>query len=56
MKIQKVSIDNFKGIRKLDIDFYDTTRIRAPNGGGKTSIGDAISWVLTNSAKNSRHL
>lgn len=53
MSIERMTIDNFKGIRHLSIDFSDTaTHIFGMNGSGKTSIPDAFSWVLFN--KDSR--
>lgn len=44
--IQKMEIDNFKGIQHLKINFSNNTSIYARNGLGKTSIADAFYWVL----------
>jgi ABC-type uncharacterized transport system ATPase subunit len=45
--IKSVSIRNFRGIRKLDLDFdCDLVAIYGRNGTGKTSIIDAIEWNL----------
>lgn len=52
MTIDRMTIQNFKGVRELSIDFGDITRIRGMNGTGKTTIPDAFSWVLWN--KDSR--
>lgn len=52
MTIEKIKISNFKGIRKLEIDFGSVTRISGMNGTGKTTIPDAFCWVLWN--KDSR--
>lgn len=52
MTIDRMTIQNFKGVRELSIDFGDITHIRGMNGTGKTTIPDAFSWVLWN--KDSR--
>lgn len=52
MTIERMHIQNFKGIRDLEIDFGAVTRISGMNGTGKTTIPDAFSWVLFN--KDSR--
>lgn len=52
IRLNKISIRNFKGIRELDIDFNGkNTNIYGDNATGKTSIFDAFLWVLFN--KNS---
>lgn len=49
LTLEKIKIENFKGIRKLEIDFGTTeTAITARNGCGKSSIADAFTWVLFN--------
>ena len=49
MSIERMIIENFKGIRHLSIDFADTTtKIFGMNGTGKTTIPDAFCWVLFN--------
>jgi len=45
----KMTIDNFKGIKHLELDFKGKSAdIRAANGVGKSSIVDAFSWTLFN--------
>lgn len=52
MIIERLTLDNFKGCRHLDIDFdAKRTEIRGANGTGKTTIADAFCWLLFN--KNS---
>lgn len=47
IKIKKLSLLNFKGIRKLAIDFEgDVTNIYGKNGAGKSSCFDAFTWLL----------
>ena len=46
LKLNKLNIENFKGIKKLTIDFGDTTSISGQNASGKTSIMDALCWLL----------
>jgi predicted ATP-dependent endonuclease of OLD family len=44
-----VTIENFKGIKKLEIVFKDgKTFICGQNATGKTSVVDAICWLLFN--------
>ena len=43
-----MKIANFKGIKSLDIQFNQTTRISGANGTGKSSIYDAYMWCLFN--------
>lgn len=52
MIIERLTLDNFKGCRHLDIHFDSKrTEIRGANGTGKTTIADAFTWLLFN--KNS---
>jgi len=44
--LRKLSLKNFKGIKKLDVDFSKITNIYGDNGTGKTSIADAFMWLL----------
>jgi exonuclease SbcC len=48
MTIERMIIENFKGVKSLTIDFDEVTQIAGRNGTGKTSIPDAFSWVLFN--------
>ena len=52
--IKSLNIQNFKGIKKLTIDFNGKeTTIEGKNGVGKTSVFDAYSWLLF--GKNSQN-
>lgn len=46
VKITRMYIENFKGIRSMDLDFGDITEIRGRNATGKTTIADAFNWCL----------
>lgn len=46
IQLKKINISNFKGIKKLTINFNDTTNIYGANATGKTSIFDAFTWLL----------
>lgn len=46
IKLQNLSLLNFKGIRKLNIDFEENTSIYGANGTGKTTVFDAFTWLL----------
>ncbi|TMU85512.1 hypothetical protein FGG79_09830 [Bacillus sp. BHET2] len=41
-----LALKNFKNHKQLNINFGDVTNIKGRNGEGKSSIGDAVSWVL----------
>lgn len=48
MQLQKVIINNFKNIKHLELDINQQNfELKAPNGWGKSSIADAIFWVMT---------
>ena len=49
--IKSIHIENFKGIKQLDVNFSEKTRISGQNAAGKTTIFDAFTWLLFN--KNS---
>ena len=44
--LNKLEINNFKGISNLNIDFAKVTNIKGENALGKTSIFDAFTWLL----------
>ena len=46
IKLTKLSLINFKGIKALEIELKDETIIEGKNGVGKTSVFDAYSWLL----------
>lgn len=47
MRITALRIENFRSIKKLDIDLGDTTVFIGPNNAGKTAILDAVRIALT---------
>ena len=51
LKLEKLILKNFKGIKDLEIDFGQTTEIYGANATGKTTVFDAFTWLLFN--KNS---
>lgn len=51
IKLKTLHIENFKGIKVLDVAFGDKTQINGQNASGKTSIFDSFTWLLFN--KNS---
>ena len=46
MILKKIHIQNFKGCKEREIDFGNRTAIKGINGSGKTTIADAVMWVL----------
>jgi len=46
MQIQSLTLENFRGIKDLTIDFSENTDIYGANGLGKTTVANAICWLL----------
>lgn len=44
--IKHLELTNFKGIKDFKVDFSTSTSIYGANGTGKTTIADAIYWLL----------
>lgn len=44
--LRKLVVENFKGIKEINIDFEKVTNILGENALGKTSIFDAFSWLM----------
>ncbi len=51
IKLKSLHLENFKGIKLLDVLFGDKTKIKGQNASGKTTVFDAFTWLLFN--KNS---
>lgn len=51
MILKSLHMENFKGIKSLDVNFFNKTSIKGQNAVGKTTIFDAFTWLLFN--KNS---
>lgn len=51
MILKSIHLENFKGIKSLDVNFSNKTNIKGQNAAGKTTIFDAFTWLLFN--KNS---
>ena len=51
MILKKIHLENFKGIKSLDVNFSNKTSIKGQNAAGKTTIFDSFTWLLFN--KNS---
>lgn len=48
IKFKHIHIENFCGIKQLDTPLYDRTSIKGRNAVGKSTIRNAIFWVLYN--------
>lgn len=46
VKLKRMQISNFKGIKSLSLDFGNKTEISGKNASGKTSIYEAYLWTL----------
>lgn len=46
VKIVKLSLLNFKGIKNFEVEFNGTTKIFGDNQTGKTTLVDAFTWLL----------
>ena len=54
IKIKKIHLENFKCFKNQTFEFGQFTNISGENGSGKTTIADAISWVLFNKMSDGR--
>ena len=46
VKLLKLSLTNFKGIKNFEAVFNGTTKIYGDNATGKTTLVDAFTWLL----------
>ncbi len=46
MKLKKMIIGDFKGIKYFEVEFSNQTVIKGENGAGKTTVYDAFLWLL----------
>ena len=46
MKLKKMTLENFRGVRNATYEFSDKTRIKGPNGSGKSTIVSALYWTI----------
>jgi len=46
IKLQSMSLSNFKGISELELQFQDQSFIYGDNGTGKTTVFDAFTWCM----------
>lgn len=55
MKLMRMALENFKGIKKMEFNFggYDAN-IYGANGTGKTTVFDAFTWLLFGKASEER--
>ena len=47
VKIKRIELTDFKGVKNAKYEFGDETKISAENGAGKTTIADAFYWIFT---------
>lgn len=46
IKLDRLTLNYFKGIKNLTINFSGNTKIYGANAAGKTTVFDAVSWLL----------
>lgn len=46
IRLQKLKLTNFKGIRSFEVEFDQVTNIHGQNASGKTTIMDAFLWLF----------
>lgn len=46
LTLKSLWLINFKGIRNLHVDFTNVTNVYGENASGKTTLFDAVSWIL----------
>lgn len=51
MKLLKLVLSNFQGVKRLDLELQgNDTTIRGRNGSGKTTVANAVTWLLFDKA------
>jgi putative ATP-dependent endonuclease of OLD family len=53
MRIKHVSIEGFRCLQKVEIDFDEVTTFIGPNGAGKSTILRALDWFFNGNVKKS---
>lgn len=56
IKLKKLTLNNFKGIQHLEIDFNGITNIYGENAAGKTTIFDAFTWLFFDKDSTNRSM
>lgn len=46
IKLLKLHLENFKGFKEAEFDFYDYTRVSGANGLGKSTLAAAYMWLF----------
>ena len=47
MKIKHIHLENFRNLKDFDADFSDNTLVCGKNASGKSTVKNAILWILT---------
>ena len=48
IKLKKLRMENFKGFKEAEFNFFDHTRVSGANGLGKSTLAAAYMWLLWN--------
>lgn len=56
IKLKKLTLNNFKGIQHLEIDFNGITNIYGENAAGKTTVFDAFTWLCFDKDSTNRSM
>lgn len=46
MKVKKIKINNFRGLKDLEVNLFDFNNFNGKNGIGKSTIIDSVMWCL----------
>lgn len=52
LKFKKLVLENFKGVKNMELELSGITNIYGANGTYKTTIADAITWLFTGKNSN----
>jgi len=52
MKINEIQLENFQGLAEFETKLGKTTEIHGDNAAGKSTVANAVTWLLYGKAAN----